>query len=254
MWRRWANAVIRFLLDPRCVACDALLSEPLGGPVCGTCWQSVTRTTPPWCARCGDSLPSANAARDDLCDRCRRAPLHVACCRSAGRYEGALRHAIHAFKYDGRRALAAPLARLMRDAGADVLGGADVVVPVPLARQRAWSRGFNQADDLAVCLRRPVCRALRRRRHGPPQAGLTASERRANVQDAYAVRRWHRRRLTGATVVLVDDVMTTGATIDACAAALLEAGAREVRALTAARAASRAAPPATCPSPAATRC
>jgi ComF family protein len=159
--------------------------------------------------------------------------------RSAGRYDGPLRLVIHKFKYERRRPLAAPIAQLMRVAGADVLAGANAVVPVPLHPWRTLRRGFNQADDLAVHLGLPVWRALRRTRHGPPQASLPASQRGPNVRHAFAcglIDKLWRGRLRGRTVVLVDDVMTTGATLDACSAVLVTMGVRNVRALTAARA------------------
>jgi ComF family protein len=150
-----------------------------------------------------------------------------------------MRHIVHAFKYEGRRALAEPLAAVMREAGDSVLADADAVVPVPLSNRRALTRGFNQADDLARLLGPPVWRLLRRR-HGPPQAGLSAAERAANVRNVYALS-WRARiplapPIRGSTVVLIDDVMTTGATLEACAAVLMTAGARRVRALTAGRA------------------
>ena len=126
----------------------------------------------------------------------------------------------------------------MRDAGASVLSSADAVVPVPLHPRRAWDRGFNQADDLARAIGLPVWRVLRRTRHGPPQATLPAARRLVMVRTAFDVCRspWTpdvRRR----TLVLIDDVMTTGATVAACATRLQEAGAAEVSVLTAARAA-----------------
>jgi len=166
--------------------------------------------------------------------------------RSAGEYAGSLRAIIHGLKYERRRALAAPLARLMRTAGAGVLAGADAVVPVPLSWRRALDRGFNQADDLARQLGIPVRRLLRRRRHGRPQAGLAAAARHDNVRGAYGLA-WPARvramaapdALAGTVLVLIDDVMTTGATLDACAGVLLAAGAREVRALTVGRAVTR---------------
>jgi ComF family protein len=166
-------------------------------------------------------------------------------------YEGAFREIIHAFKYDGRRQLAVSLGRLMREAGDDLLADADAVVPVPLHPWRMLSRGFNQADDLARHLGPPVWRALRRRRYGPPQAGLTAGRRRANADAAYGLRPlMPPSRLRGRVLVIVDDVMTTGATIDACSRVLLDAGARSVRALTAGRAvAGRPAPRLTRPDP-----
>jgi predicted amidophosphoribosyltransferase len=140
----------------------------------------------------------------------------------------------------------------MREAGRDVLDGADIVVPVPLHWWRRRRRGFNQAALLAGQLGLPVCHALRRRRRTRPQAGLRAGERRTNVAGAFTLARCYRwprvraaaglapRPLLGLVAVLVDDVSTTGATGAACARVLREAGVREVRVLTAARV---AAPP-----------
>jgi ComF family protein len=177
------------------------------------------------------------------CARCRRQPPAVACARSAGAYEGVLRQLIHGLKYEGRRTLAVRLGDLMRERGREVLDGADLVVPVPLHWRRRYVRGFNQAEDLARRLGPPVVLALCRVRATSPQFGLTARGRRRNVNGAFGPPRRSilgpRRpdaRLRDACVVLVDDVSTTGATLQACAEALREGGAREVRALTAARA------------------
>jgi ComF family protein len=146
---------------------------------------------------------------------------------------------LHALKYGGRRSVARPLAELMKATGHEILAGADIVVPVPLHFRRYYRRGFNQAYELARHLEVPCVRALRRRRATVTQTDLPEAERHRNVTGAFAVRRAARRHVQGSIAILVDDVSTTGATLDACAMALLEAGAREVRALTAARAASR---------------
>jgi ComF family protein len=161
---------------------------------------------------------------------------------SAGRYEGALREIIHAFKYEGRRSLADPLATLMRDAGHLILHESDFIVPVPLHPWRRMRRGFNQARDLAERLDRPVITPLWRIRATPAQMALNANARRSNVRGAFAVSplltcgaRLYGVRLPlleDRVIVLVDDVRTTGATLDECAKVLLRAGAREVRALT----------------------
>jgi ComF family protein len=157
-----------------------------------------------------------------------------------------LREVIHGLKYEGRRTLAAPLGELMGTRGAEVLRGAELAVPVPLHWRRQHARGFNQAEDLARHLGLPVVRALRRVRPTPPQSGLTAAGRRRNLRGAFAPPRRHRvgrrehdPRIAGACVVIVDDVSTTGATLEECARVLKRGGAREVRALTAARALTR---------------
>jgi predicted amidophosphoribosyltransferase len=151
---------------------------------------------------------------------------------------------------------------MMAAHGADVLRDADFVVPVPLHRRRQRERGFNQAEDLARGLGLPLLHALTRARATPPQVGLAAAERQRNVENAFALRaggrllnlpkwppRWdggptcrlgrsEDRPLQGRVIVLVDDVATTGATLEACARVLKNGGAADVRALTAARVAS----------------
>jgi ComF family protein len=173
-------------------------------------------------------------AAPSLCPRCRRLRSSVDRARAIGAYDGALRAIIHALKYDGRRSLADRLAALMRDRGADILTGAACVVPVPLHASRRRERGFNQAADLARPLGLPVRHALRRVRATPTQTGLPSARRHRNVRDAFAATR-EAQTLGGTIVVLVDDVCTTGATLDACARVLKALGAAEVRALTAAR-------------------
>ena len=183
---------------------------------------------------------SAPSGGDDLrcalriCRRCQGARLCVSRARAIGAYDGALRAIVHALKYDARRSLARPLGELMRARGADVLQGVTSVVPVPLHPSRRRERGFNQARDLARHLGLPVVEALARVRSTAPQAQLSAAERRQNLEGAFMTTR-HARRLIGATVVLVDDVSTTGATLEGCAQALRSAGVADVRALTAAR-------------------
>jgi len=250
-----ANSIVRLLLEPSCAVCQTGLQHPLTSPVCRACWGTVRCVSPPWCVRCGDALPQWRAI-DPECPRCRRRPPRFTLARSAGRYDGALREIIHVFKYERRRLLAEPLARMMRQAGGDILAGADAVVPVPLHPFRSLQRGFNQADDLARHLGLPVWRALRRARHGPPQASLPAARRHANLKAAFSVNvfwaarpRLRHSPLRNKVVVLVDDVMTTGATLDACSRVLLAAGVRSVRALTAARAVAERPPPQQQPPP-----
>jgi ComF family protein len=240
-----SNGLLAVVLAPTCVACGTILDVPLGGPVCPSCWRAIVPITPPVCRTCGDALPTWRGCDfvSGACARCRRQPPAVACARAAGAYEGVLRQLIHCLKYEGRRTLAVRLGEMMRERGGDVLDGADFVVPVPLHWRRQHRRGFNQAEDLARWLGPPVVRALRRVHATSPQFGLTASRRRRNVRGAFAPprrgflrRRRYDSRLRNACVVLVDDVSTTGATLQACAEALKGGGAREVRAITAARA------------------
>jgi ComF family protein len=158
--------------------------------------------------------------------------------QAIGAHEAELRSIVHALKYDGRRSLAQPLGVLMRERCAWALEGADVVVPVPLHFSRRRQRGFNQALDLARAIDLPVVRAIRRARATTSQTDLTADERHRNIRGAFAPSRlpWRASAIEGRIVVLVDDVSTTGATIEECARVVRSMGASEVRAVTAARA------------------
>jgi ComF family protein len=235
-----SDAVLSVVFSPACAACDRPLLHPTGGPVCESCWTSIVPLTPPLCDRCGDPLPTWRVVSVPLacCPRCRRTRRAIDRARAIGPYDAALRAIVHALKYEGRRSLARPLGRLMRERGADMLNGAACAIPVPLHRSRKRHRGFNQAQDLAREMAIPVVAALRRIRATATQTELPSGRRHRNVRDAFAVTR-AAAALAGATVVLIDDVSTTGATLDACARVLKQAGIVEVRALTAARVVSR---------------
>jgi ComF family protein len=155
--------------------------------------------------------------------------------RAIGVYEGTLRGIVHALKYDGRRSLARPLGALMATHANQLPRSCDAAVPVPLHPARLRERGFNQADDLAAHVGLPRVRALTRVRRTAVQADLNASERQDNVRAAFAPTR-HVRSLAGCVVTLIDDVSTTGATLNACAEVLRHEGVDTVFALTAARA------------------
>jgi ComF family protein len=234
-----ADALLSIVLAPVCAACETSLDEPTRGPVCRACWQGIRHFTPPLCDVCGDPLPSWRSVSIDCgtCPRCRRRSHDLTRSRAIGDYDGPLRDIVHALKYDRRQSLARPLAALLARDGAAILSGADIAVPVPLHRSRKRARGFNQAAEIARYLPIPSAHVLRRVRATVSQTDLPAAKRHANVRHAFAVRRG--RDVTGLVVVLVDDVSTTGATLESCARVLKAAGAREVRALTAARVASR---------------
>jgi len=215
-WRALANSLLSSLFEPTCAACSQVLLHPLNGAVCECCWASIRR---------GTSLnahPRGRHAVDWAC--------------AVDLYEGRLRDIIHALKYERRRSIAKPLGGLMRESGAALLATADLAVPVPLHPRRERARGFNQADDLARQLGLPVAPLLHRVRYTAPQIELPADERHQNVRDAFALAPTpDPGSPIPAVIVLVDDVSTTGATLDACALVLKAAGVKQVRALTAAR-------------------
>jgi len=175
---------------------------------------------------------------DGLCARCRTLPLQIECIRSVVCFEGVLRKVVHRFKYYGRTALAVPLGDLMAAYWVQHPMPADVIVPVPLHADRLRERGYNQAALLAHEMVHRVGlvvdeQTLVRQRATAPQVELDARQRRENVRDAF---RCSSNGLVGKRVLLIDDVCTTGATLEACAVVLYEGGARSVQALTLARA------------------
>ena len=238
--RTWMLAALDLVFPAVCPVCTRALGAGRRDPLCGPCWSAIVPLTPPWCVRCGLPFPAfagTGLADTGLCPPCATDPPRFAWARAAALYEGALRDALHAFKFRGKRALAHPLAALLGETLADHLPqDVDALVPVPLAVARERDRGFNQAALLAERLAieidvpsRPGW--LRRTRGTAPQTELTAAERRANVHGAFAAG----SDVRGRSVALVDDVLTTGATASACAGALLDAGARRVGVVTVAR-------------------
>jgi ComF family protein len=225
---RVGQAVLDVLFPARCVGCGAY-----GSFLCQACQAELPRARPPRCPICWQ--PQRRSA---LCSRCRQERPAFQGARSLYIYEGAAREAVRALKYNYLSALAQPMAQLMARYVEEEDIEADLVVAVPLYGRRKRLRGYNQSALLArelsrLCGLSLVERGLARRRNTPPQArSVDAEARKRNVADAFSAdRRW----VEGKRVLLIDDVMTTGATLDACAGALREAGAASVWALTFAR-------------------
>ena len=232
-----ARAALDLVLPPVCASCHAPVADP--GAFCGACWSSLTLIERPYCERLGipfdrDTGPgalSAEAIADPpVFDRARAAVL----------YDGVARDVVHALKYRDRTELADLVGRMTARAGRDLLVDADVLVPVPLHARRLWTRRFNQAALIARVVGATAAvpvevAALRRIRATRAQVGLSGAERAENVRGAFHVPASELKAIDGRKVVLVDDVLTTGATVGAATRTLRRAGAARVDVLTFAR-------------------
>lgn len=234
---RIGRGLLDLVLPPRCLACGGLVSEP--GTLCGACWPGLTFLGPPHCAGCG--LPFAyDHGAGARCAACLAAPPAYDRARAVLRYDEASRGMILAFKHADRTDAAPAFARWLTRSGAELLADCDLIAPVPLHRRRLFRRRYNQAALLALRLGRlagkPVAPGLLlRRRDTRPQGHLSRLGRQRNVAGAFALAPAWQGRVKGRRVLLIDDVLTTGATLNAAAAVLLGAGALGVDALTLAR-------------------
>jgi ComF family protein len=235
-WRHAAQLALDIALPTLCVACR----EPVHGEgVCAQCWAKLSFIAPPLCPRLGipfiydpgPGLLSMEAIAD---------PPAYGRARAAVRYDDVARTLVHALKYQDRTDLAPAMGRWMARAGHELIKGADALIPVPLHWRRGWSRRYNQSGALARVIADQtgtnlVSEALRRIRPTQQQIGLSRTQRASNVQGAFAVAADRQSAIQGRRFVLIDDVLTSGATVDACARALLRAKAASVDVLVFAR-------------------
>jgi ComF family protein len=226
---RVLGGTLDLALPQLCPACR----EPVrDGGLCAPCWGKLTQIAPPYCARLG--IPFAyDPGPGVLSMQAIADPPAYHRARAAVRYDDVARALIHALKYGDRIDLAPVMGRWMARAGREVLEGADALVPVPLHWRRLWARRFNQSALLSQAISRETGvpfndTALKRIKSTAQQVGLSQSERAQNVQGAFGVPPDRKAEVAGRRLVLVDDVLTSGATSDACARALLRAGAQSV--------------------------
>lgn len=230
--------IYSWLYPMACRVCGSQTYPMRSGGICKICWMNIPLFSGPCCPRCGTPIhPASCQSPDRPCPDCRRRPPPYNGCISAGRYEGALAQAIHLFKYAGRTGWTRPLADLLL-ARVGRFPALDAVLPVPLHPRRLREREFNQSLLLARAVSRPLGLSLQpdnlsRIRWTPSQVELSREDRRGNVQGAFAVR--SPKRIEGLSVLLVDDVMTTGSTVEECVWTLKRAGAGKVYVLTVAR-------------------
>jgi ComF family protein len=232
--------LLDLLYVPGCAACDEPTGRASVGAFCAACAEAVEALGAA-CPRCAEPFEGAPVAAEPLCMRCRRAPPPVEATLAPFRFGGQLAVALRRLKLSRRRDVARALRVELAPLVAAVAPHVDLAVPVPLHWRRMSSRGFNQSELLLRLARRGTTltidrHSLRRTRATPPQRGLSADQRAANVAGAFAVPARRRHRLDGARVLLFDDVVTTGATLFSAAAALRAAGAAEVIGLCVARA------------------
>lgn len=225
--QRVKTAFLDLLLPLRCLGCGKE-----GSLICPACCDSLPRVKLPLCQRCG-----ATASEGNLCRNCTSHPLTIDGIRSVFLFQGTVRQAILQLKYKHLKAVSAPLAQLLAEFLRSHPMKGEVIIPVPLHSKRLRQRGYNQASllakELSLLVGLPVAEdTLIRVRDAVPQArARSALERRQNVKDAFACR----QGLEGKQILLIDDVCTTGATLDACATALRKSGASSVWGLTVAR-------------------
>jgi ComF family protein len=235
--RRLARAALDALLPPLCLSCQTIVDQP--GAVCAACWTRLSFLGAPMCQRCGLPFPYEVGAGAE-CAACIADPPPWQRARAVFAYDEASRGLVLGFKHADRLHAAPAFGRWLARAGAELAAESDIVAPVPLHWLRLALRRYNQAALLATALAAASGRAvipdlLRRTRRTPSQGRLGRTERQRNVAGAFRIRERHRPRLDGARVLLVDDVLTTGATARACAKALTDAGAAAVDVLTLAR-------------------
>jgi ComF family protein len=234
------RALLDAVLPPLCLSCNEIVETP--GGLCAACWQGFSFIAPPYCARC--ALPfAAPMDAGALCGACAARPPRYRRARAALVYNDKSRRLLLPFKHGDRTDIARACGRWMARAGGELVADADLVAPVPLHWRRLLMRRYNQAQLLArvVVSAAPGSRGrlapdlLRRRRWTGSQGGLDPRERHDNVRQAFDIHpRWS-ARLAGKSVLLVDDVLTTGATVEACVRALQRGGAAQVDVLTLAR-------------------
>lgn len=231
-------ALFDFLLPPLCHICRSFIEDAGELHICPACSEQLPLIMSPLCTVCG--IPFTGVGDDHICGKCLTHPPHFDCARAHLLYEGPARDMIHSFKYQHRTHLRRPLALLALKGMTDFITqqAPDVIIPVPLHRSRLRKRGFNQAvllgnlfsSRLAIPM---LVNGLIRTRQTEPQIDLSAEERRNNVKGAFSTAR--PADVAGKQILLLDDVMTTGSTVNECAKELKKAGSSSVLVVTIAR-------------------
>lgn len=226
--------LLNLFFPPKCLSCQTLVAKT--GSLCAHCWNQMEFVHQPLCVQCGHPF-EFSLTEDTLCGECVANPPPYRKARTVCMYNDISRNIVTGLKYSDRTYIAPYIARWMTRNGQSLLEEADYIVPVPLHRLRLFTRRYNQALLLANTIGKQtgiplMHNLLKRKRHTPPQAGLTRNQRLKNVTGAFTIRSKYHKRICQKHIVLIDDVMTTGATIHACTRALLKAGAVRVDVIT----------------------
>jgi competence protein ComFC len=223
------NSFLNILFPETCPVCQHPAKDHYTAPICPDCWQAVSPYEGPMCRRCGTPLVSDAST---ICGECLAHEPAFSCARSFGLYEGVLKKTISLLKFYGIRRLSRPLSDVMLNMK---IPETDIVIPVPLHEKRLKKREFNQSALIARYLAeskgiKVVLNSLVKIRDTMPQVGLSSQERKKNIKGAFSVE--NNSFITGKDIVLVDDVVTTGATVRECSKVLKKAGARDIYVIT----------------------
>ncbi len=234
------NGLIRFLYPAKCMRCSEFLQDQ--GHLCLACWKETYFIQPPFCDRCGIVF-EYDIGTSTQCGQCTASPPHYSKARAALSYNETARQLITHFKYYDKTLHQQHFAKWMILAGAEFLSPDQpvIIAPVPLHRKRLFKRRYNQANLLAMNIgqltnQRVIPTLLKRKQATISQTGLSRKARRQNVQHAFAINAQYLHTIPNQLILLIDDVMTTGATLNACAKVLMQHGAKQVNVLTLARA------------------
>lgn len=231
--RKTANMIF----PPQCISCRELVEET--GGLCSVCWEQIEFLSQPQCHVCGFPF-ELHIEGETTCGNCIKRRPYYNMARAVFAYDDKSSGLIIGFKYSDKIYASDPFARWMVRAGGDMIKESDMVIPVPLHRMRLFKRRYNQSALLAHSIARLTALEVRtdillRRKNTKPQAGMTYSQRMTNVTGAFGINSKYKDAIKGKTILLIDDVITTGATIEACTRTMLRAGAKNVNVLTLAR-------------------
>ncbi|MFC1698383.1 double zinc ribbon domain-containing protein [Candidatus Omnitrophota bacterium] len=251
MFRPWIKSLINLIYPLTCLICGIKLDPLSQKPLCAVCWSKIEYNPAPFCRVCGKPLPACPAgspagrpARHQsqalVCQDCQNSQFYFKQVRSVCKYDGVIKECIHLFKYNHKLSLTKPLGGLLVDFATHNcdMSQIDLILPVPLHSKKLRQRQFNHAQNLAQSLAAAFSKQIQPQlivkiKPGPDQVSLTRAARSRNIRGAFTIR--NNKPVKSKNVLLVDDVFTTGATVNECAKALLDAGAKQVDVLTLAR-------------------